>query len=121
MTTTTERSTPRTARLPRRSRRGLIMNLSAAQAITLLVAVLLVAVSIPLFGVGTAFWVGAAGRRAAGRGGVGAPGRVPGGRVGADRLALLAPQVDPAVRVPGHRRTRALPGSSRCPGRRPGC
>ena len=57
-TTTTERSTPRTGRLPRRSRRGLIMNLSAAQAITLLVAVLLVAVSIPLFGVGTAFWVG---------------------------------------------------------------
>ena len=57
-TTTTERSAPRTARLPRRSRRGLIMNLSAAQAITLLVAVLLVAVSIPLFSVGTAFWVG---------------------------------------------------------------
>src|SRR6478752_918199 len=58
MTTTTEKTAPRTARLPRRSRRGLIMNLSAAQAITLLIAVLLVAVSIPLFSVGTAFWVG---------------------------------------------------------------
>ena len=57
MTTTSDRSTPRTGRLPRRSRRGLIMNLSAVQAITLLAAVLLVAVSIPMFGVGAAFWV----------------------------------------------------------------
>ena len=57
MTTTSDRSTPRTGRLPRRSRRGLIVNLSAAQAITLLVAVLIVAVSIPMFGVGAAFWV----------------------------------------------------------------
>ena len=44
-------------------------------------------------------------RWAAGCGGVGAPGRVPGGGVGAHRLALLAPKVDQAVRVPGHRRT----------------
>ena len=57
MTTTSDRSTPRTGRLPRRSRRGLIVNLSAAQAITLLVAVLLVAASIPMVGVGAAFWV----------------------------------------------------------------
>ena len=57
MTTTSDRSTPRTGRLPRRSRRGLIVNLSAAQAVTLLVAVLLVAASVPMVGVGAAFWV----------------------------------------------------------------
>jgi len=44
MTTTTDKTAPRTARLPRRSRRGLIMNLSAPQAVTVLAAVLLVAV-----------------------------------------------------------------------------
>ena len=55
--TTTERPTPRTARLPRRSRRGLIMNLSAAQAICILFAVVVIATCIPLFGVTTAFWV----------------------------------------------------------------
>ena len=38
MTTTTDKTAPRTARLPRRSRRGLIMNLSAPQAITMLAA-----------------------------------------------------------------------------------
>jgi hypothetical protein len=57
MTTTTDKTAPRTARLPRRSRRGLIMNLSAPQAITVLAAVLLVAVCIPVFSVGTAFLV----------------------------------------------------------------
>ena len=59
MTTTKEHSStaPRTARLGRRSRRGLIMNLSVPQAITLFAAILLVAVTVPLAGVGPAFWV----------------------------------------------------------------
>src|SRR6478752_5635269 len=57
--TTTEKtsSAPRTARLARRSRRGLIMNLSVPQAITLFAAVLLVAATVPLAGISTAFWV----------------------------------------------------------------
>ena len=58
MTTTTDHPDARlTARLPRRSRRGLIMNLSAPQAVTLLCAVVLVIASIPLLGIGGAFWV----------------------------------------------------------------
>src|SRR6478609_784007 len=58
MTTTSDpTATPRTGRLARRSRRGLIMNLSAAQAITLFLTVVLVAVCIPVLGVSTAFWV----------------------------------------------------------------
>jgi hypothetical protein len=56
--TTTERATvPRTARLARRSRRGLIMNLSAPQAITVFAVIVMVASCVPLFGLGAAFWV----------------------------------------------------------------
>ena len=57
--TTTEKSpaTTRTARLARRSRRGLIMNLSVPQAATLFAAIILVAACVPLFGLGAAFWV----------------------------------------------------------------
>jgi len=56
--TTTEKpvSTPRTARLARRSRRGLILNLTAPQAITLFTAVVLVAAAVPTLGIGAAFW-----------------------------------------------------------------
>src|SRR4029079_3079577 len=56
-TETHSSSVPPTARLARRSRRGLIMNLSVPQAITLLSAVLLVAATVPLAGIGVAFWV----------------------------------------------------------------
>jgi hypothetical protein len=57
--TTTERpvAAPRTARLARRSRRGLILNLTAPQAITLFVAVVLVAAAVPTLGLAAAFWV----------------------------------------------------------------
>ena len=106
MTTTTEKSTPRNSPAARRSRRGLIMNLSAAQAITLLVAVLLVAVC------------DSAVRCRRPRSGsaccVGGP-LVAVALVRRDGFPLVewAPivwhfwrrQVDPAVRVPGDRRT----------------
>ena len=113
--TTTERATAPTARLPRRSRRGLIMNLSAPQAITLLAAVLLVAVCDPGVRRRRRVLGRAAGRRPAG-----------GGRVGPTRdgfpvssgrpsCGISGAAMDPSVRVPGHRRPRAagklaLPG-----------